>query len=55
MNQTHFLLISFLQDLKENPLHVGDGCTVEVRIKTQGDGKVLKLGIPILNTNLHYF
>ena len=31
----------FLQDLRQNPINIGDGCTVEVEIKTQGDGKVM--------------
>ena len=31
------------KDLRENPLVVGNGCQVEVVIKTQGDGKVKKL------------
>ena len=29
-----------LQDLRENPVYVGEGCCVQVEIKTQGDGKV---------------
>ena len=31
------------KDLRENPLVVGNGCQVEVVIKTQGDGKVRNL------------
>ena len=28
------------QELRDNPIRLGDGCQVAVEIKTQGDGKV---------------
>ena len=29
----------YLQDLQQNPIVFGEGCSVQVDIKTQGDGK----------------
>ena len=30
-------------DLRQNPIQIGEGCLVEIKIKTVGDGKVKKL------------
>ena len=34
-----FVLFLF-QELRDNPIVVGEGCAVEIEIETQGDGKV---------------
>ena len=35
-----FFIPIILQDLKEHPVILGNGCMVDIKIMTQGDGKV---------------
>ena len=37
------LFVLLLQELRENPIILGDGCRVSVEIITVGDGKVIEL------------